>query len=127
MVSRPTSTSPIASTYRPRPNPVGLVAAEATVSRPSCATPVLTVTISMSCGVVDEDDEEERRRDEHWLKRNEDERPGPGGSFDSLREKRGMGGGKETSQSVGGGQPKLNLHPITLPVGKVQKEEVAGM
>ncbi|GER50285.1 glutamyl-tRNA(Gln) amidotransferase subunit A [Striga asiatica] len=71
---------------------------------------------------------------DNWLKRKEDERPRPGSSFDSLRERRGVSdadseswGRKRDESSVGGGRPKLNLQPRTLPVGEGQKEEVAGM
>ncbi|GER26279.1 glycine-rich protein [Striga asiatica] len=79
---------------------------------------------------------------ENWLKRNKEERPRPGGSFNSLRKKRVgggkemrrevfpiripiVGGRKEMSQSVGSGRAKLNLQSRTLPVGKGQQEEVA--
>ncbi|CAA0807689.1 glycine-rich protein [Striga hermonthica] len=71
---------------------------------------------------------------DNWLKRKEEERPRPGSSFDSLRERRGVSdadseswGKKRDESGVGGGRPKLNLQPRTLPVGKAQKEEVAGM
>ncbi|CAA0827703.1 glycine-rich protein [Striga hermonthica] len=72
---------------------------------------------------------------DNWLKRKEEERPRVGGSFDSLRDRRGGSdadsetwGRKRDESGVGfgSGRPKLNLQPRTLPVGEGQKDEFLG-
>ncbi|XP_051146343.1 eukaryotic translation initiation factor 4B3-like [Andrographis paniculata] len=71
----------------------------------------------------------------NWGKRKEEEGRKIGGSFDSLRERRGgfesngadsdNSGWKREEGSVGG-RPRLNLQPRTLPLSEEQKLEVSG-
>ncbi|GFP89011.1 hypothetical protein PHJA_001044800 [Phtheirospermum japonicum] len=68
---------------------------------------------------------------DNWVKKKEDEGRKAGSAFDSLRERRGGSdvdseswGRKREDASVGGGRPKLNLQPRSLPVVEVQPKVV---
>ncbi|KZV41115.1 eukaryotic translation initiation factor 3 subunit A [Dorcoceras hygrometricum] len=71
---------------------------------------------------------------ENWLKRKEEEGRKTGGSFDSLRERRGgfesngadseSWGRKREEVTNGSGRPRLNLQPRTLPVGEGKKSDM---
>ncbi|XP_073045900.1 eukaryotic translation initiation factor 4B3-like [Primulina eburnea] len=75
---------------------------------------------------------------DNWVKRKEEEGRKTGGSFDSLRERRGVfeSNGAD-SESWGrdrggvtngsGGRPRLNLQPRTLPVGEGQKSDIGSV
>lgn len=71
----------------------------------------------------------------NWVKRKEEEGRKTVGAFDSLRDRRGgfesngadseSWGKRREEPSAGGGRPKLNLQPRTLPVVEGPKSEVA--
>lgn len=75
---------------------------------------------------------------DNWVIRKEDEGRKFGGSFDSLRERRGgfesngsdsenWGRKREEVTNGGGGRPRLNLQPRTLPVGEGQKSDIGSL
>ncbi|KAL3621356.1 hypothetical protein CASFOL_036268 [Castilleja foliolosa] len=68
---------------------------------------------------------------DNWVKKKDDEGRRMGSSFDNMRDRRGGSdmdsecwGKKREETSVGGGRPKLNLQPRSLPVVEVQPKVV---
>ncbi|XP_073130447.1 eukaryotic translation initiation factor 4B3-like [Henckelia pumila] len=74
---------------------------------------------------------------DNWMKRKEEDGRKTGGSFESLRERRGFESNGADSESWGrkieevtngsGGRPRLNLQPRTLPLGEGQKSDIGSV